>query len=521
MGLVIWAVLALSGCKKGEGTDWDTNLVAPIFRSTLTIQQLLPDSLTQINPDNTVSLVYDKHFTSAGFTNTKQLPDTTIVKYFTIPFGSVSLVAGDNFMNTTEETKLHLSPLELNRIIVKTGTIEVQVFNKINQPVDITYILPKAIKNGQVATFNATIPAYNSSNGGHFTTEFNLDDYSIDLRGITGNYVNRLVTHLIANVSTTATGTAQITSNDSLVVMLKLKKLIPYYAHGYFGQQQDTLNASSNVTVFDRVTAGAFSLHDARLNLSLSNGIGADIRASLLNFKSENSNTQNVVTLQHHTVGAMLNVHRATDNPFTPNVYNFEYNDGNSNLTELLANMPNRFSYSYFTELNPFGNLSGGNDFVYPEWAIDAHINIDIPLYFSATGLTLVDTIYLKDDTLKNHNSIKSGTLKLIASNYFPFDTDVEFYLLDENLQKQEQLMNKTTIQSAIPDADGKVRKPVESVLPAHISNELLNKLVQKRKVLTVVRINTLSNPLKYKIYSDYKLNLKLTGNMMFNIQVK
>jgi hypothetical protein len=81
--------------------------------------------------------------------------------------------------------------------------------------------------------------------------------------------------------------------------------------------------------------------------------------------------------------------------------------------------------------------------------------------------------------------------------------------------------MDKTTILAAIPDADGKVRTTQESRLPVTISNELLNKLLEKRKVLAVVTINTVNNPLKYKIYSDYKLDLKLTGNLLFNVQVK
>ena len=81
--------------------------------------------------------------------------------------------------------------------------------------------------------------------------------------------------------------------------------------------------------------------------------------------------------------------------------------------------------------------------------------------------------------------------------------------------------MDKTTILAAQPDSDGKVRKSISSTLPITVSNELLNKLLQKRKVLAVVTLNTFNNPLKHKIYSDYKLDLKLTGNLLFNVLVK
>lgn len=513
--------MLLNSCKKREATDWDTNLLGPLFKTSLSIDQILPDSLTQINSDNSINIVYDNHFNSSGFVNTKQLPDTSILKVFTIPFGTIYLNAGDNFMDLTEESNLNFAPLELSRLIVKSGEIEVKIVNKITQPVDITYILPKAIKDGMPYTFTATIPAYNSSNGGNYNATFNLDGYDVDLRGLSGAYVNRLVTHLIANVSTTASATAQINSTDSLKVFIKLKSIIPYYAKGYFGQSKDTSYTNSSITLFDRIVAGSFSLQEAKLNLDIKNGIGADIRAGLISFQSVNGKTGNVVSLQHNSVSKIFNVHRATDFPFTPSLYSFEYNNSNSNLVSLLENMPTVFNYGYYTELNPFGNISNGNDFVYTDRAVDAHVRLDIPLHFSSTNLTLVDTIYLSEDSLGEHNTVKSADLKLIALNSFPFDADVKFYMLNNQLEKQEQLMDKSTIMAAEPDADGRVREAKESRLPVTVSNELLNKLLEKRKVLAVVTINTVNNPMKYKIYSDYKLDLKLTGNLLFNVQVK
>ena len=514
-------LLLLNACQKREPADWDTNLLGPVFKTSLSIDQILPDSLTQINSDNSINLVYDDFFNSSGFVNTQQLPDTAIVKFFTIPFGSIFLSPGDNFLDLTEETKLNFNPLELSRLIIKTGEIEVKIINKITQPVDITYILPKAIKNGLPYTFSATIPAYNTNNGGNYSATFNLDGYDVDLRGLSGAYVNRLVTHLIANISTSANGLAQIFSTDSLLVSLRLKSIVPYYAKGYFGQSIDTSYTNSGLTLFDRIEAGNFSLQGATLNLDIKNGIGADIRAGLLSFKSINNKTGNTISLQHSSVAQTFNVHRATDNPFTPSLYSFEYNSVNSNLVSLLENMPTNFSYAYATELNPFGNISNGNDFVYTDKAVDAHLRLDIPLHFSSTNLTLIDTIQLQEDTIKEHNTVRSAVLKLIALNSFPFDADVKFYLLDNNLQKQEQLMDKSTIMAAKPDADGKVRTAEESRLPITISNVLLNKLLEKRKVLAVVTLNTFNNPMKYKLYNDYKLDLKLTGNIEFNVQVK
>jgi hypothetical protein len=48
-----------------------------------------------------------------------------------------------------------------------------------------------------------------------------------------------------------------------------------------------------------------------------------------------------------------------------------------------------------------------------PIKAVEAHVRLDIPLHFSSTNLTLVDTIYLQKDSLEEHNTVKSAVLKI------------------------------------------------------------------------------------------------------------
>lgn len=72
---------------------------------------------------------------------------------------------------------------------------------------------PKPLKMVCLIPLMLLFLLYNSSNGGNYSATFTLDGYDVDLRGISGANVNRLVTHLIASVSNTASGLAQIFSN--------------------------------------------------------------------------------------------------------------------------------------------------------------------------------------------------------------------------------------------------------------------------------------------------------------------
>ena len=44
--------------KENKKPSWDVDVIAPLVKSTLTINNLIPDSLLNINPDNSLDIVY-------------------------------------------------------------------------------------------------------------------------------------------------------------------------------------------------------------------------------------------------------------------------------------------------------------------------------------------------------------------------------------------------------------------------------------------------------------------------------
>lgn len=80
------AVMCFS-CKKVKETHpgWDANVLAPLLQSSLTIHDLLADSLLQSNADNSLSLIFNNplfHFSLAD--ETIDIPDTTIKASFSL-----------------------------------------------------------------------------------------------------------------------------------------------------------------------------------------------------------------------------------------------------------------------------------------------------------------------------------------------------------------------------------------------------------------------------------------------------
>ena len=51
-------LILLFNCKRKEDTSWDIDVLSPVVKTTLTIDDLVEDSILSINSDNTVDLDY-------------------------------------------------------------------------------------------------------------------------------------------------------------------------------------------------------------------------------------------------------------------------------------------------------------------------------------------------------------------------------------------------------------------------------------------------------------------------------
>src|SRR5271165_7041429 len=71
--LIIW-----TGCKRNPNQErWDTNILAPLVNSTLTLKNLINDTLLKTNADSTINLVYQSSLYSFTLDSLFVIPDTT------------------------------------------------------------------------------------------------------------------------------------------------------------------------------------------------------------------------------------------------------------------------------------------------------------------------------------------------------------------------------------------------------------------------------------------------------------
>src|SRR4030095_9655882 len=114
IGRIVFAAFIAAGffsCKKGVESrpSWDASILAPLLESSLSINDLLADSLIQTNSDNSVSLVFSNPLYHLSLTDQAvDIPDTTIRAAFSL-----------QSLNLADQTIVY--PLTLGQICAQLG----------------------------------------------------------------------------------------------------------------------------------------------------------------------------------------------------------------------------------------------------------------------------------------------------------------------------------------------------------------------------------------------------------------
>jgi hypothetical protein len=268
---------------------------------------------------------------------------------------------------------------------------------------------------------------------------------------------------------------------------------------------------------------GSLDLDQVTLRLRVENGIGMDLRVRLNSFQAANTRTGSTVDLTHAILQGPINLNRATDlgTGFIPSLYLNVLDNSNSNVDAFVESMPDEVRYDLDISLNPLGNVSNGNDFLYYESKLRAGLELEVPLNVIATGLTLesVEAPDLPGDAA--HRTIVQGTLHLFATNGFPFDATIVLDIVDQDRQVLSSIPVDGVIRSGVVAADGLVHVPSSSTVHAPLSKEQVGLLYDGNRIRTRVVFDTDPALGHVRILDRYAMDLQFTvdGTYMVNGQ--
>jgi hypothetical protein len=517
---LLLATLLLTACRKeGDRPRWDVDLLAPLVTSTLTIRDLVADSLITADSEGAVTLVYRSDLFTVDLDTLLSAPDTSFIYPYALPVtGPLNFPPGVNFFSQNDVQRFDLGDVALRRLVLREGRLDLRMKNMVASAVIGQLELPGVVLANGSSLLSTTVGAGSPQSPAYSTDMRDLAGSSFDLRGPQFNLVNTIQTILGAQLDPNGQG-ATVTDQDSVILEAKYSGLVPQYAKGYFGAR--TVEVGPDVTdlgLFNSIIGGTLDLDETTLRLRVENGIGVDIQVAMRSFQAVNTRTGVTVDLTHAIMNGPINLNRALDlgNGFVPSIYQNTLNNANSNIDQFIESMPDQVSYAMDMRLNPLGDVSSGNDFLYYESKIKASLELEVPLRIRAQGLTL-ETFSTPDlpGTAEEHG-LREGTLNLFTTNGFPLVGQIQLAIVDA----EGNVLSEVPVQGTIPagplGANGLVSAPASGVLTAYLAPHQVDLLYQGTRLRTRVVLSTSTQSMHLRILDTYALQVQITGSFNY-----
>lgn len=448
--ILLLSIIAFSSCKK-EKTVWDSEWGAPIINDTLTLQNLVDDSIVVENGMGYYDLDFEKVI-ELNVNDSITIPDTTINEKYTIALLNLTLNPGFSFINNVEEHDLNMPyGIRLGKIILKEGAINVKVYNPIGTKAFFNVLLPGVSKDGIQFNQQYEAPPGTNQNPGVISASIDLSGYEVDLTGVTGSEWNKF--RSIVSVSTDPNGpTVVITNQDTTKVEASFSGFKLDYARGYFGDAEFSGDQTFTIDALNNYYGGGlFDIPSTTVTMELENSIKVSAQGKIDHLTNTN-NQGSVVDFNHPQIGTEFYINAATGswNNLVPSLKTFQFTSANSNLEAYVENLGHEHSLGFSIKLNPWGNVSGGWDELYPNSDIKLKLKVNMPLLYGLNDLIVQDTFEVNLNQEPDKTKVISGELIMDASNAFPYGAVAEIYLLNANKNVLHTISSPNGIESAL-----------------------------------------------------------------------
>ena len=428
--LILLLSLTFASCKK-EATVWESDWNAPLVSDTLTLANLVNDSTLSVS-SGYYAIDLTRTLFDLSINDVVDIPDTTIAQNYTSAI-NLEVQPNTTFAGSVETFTLELEDLQLKQVTLREGYIDLRVQNPVETIAYCLIKLPKVKKDGVPLQKLIAAPAANGSTDGVVTSTIDLAGYTLDLTGITGGSYNELLTDF--SVTTDPSGPAAwLYNTDVTRVKVTIRDASIFYAQGYFGSRVLSDTTEVDLTMLDVYESGMLDIDNLNLSFEVENGIKVGALAKILNVVSENAQGSSVA-LAGPNVGNNITVNPATGGwgTLTPSLTNLNFNSSNSNIEAYFENLGTKHKIGYYFQLNPWGNVSGGWDQIFPDSRVIVKMKAQMPLSLGLHDLVLKDTFDISLNQDPEKTRVVSGDLILKAKNGFPMNAEVTAYLLNAN----------------------------------------------------------------------------------------
>ena len=393
---------------------------------------------------------------------------------------------------------------ELRELMFSTASFDYEFVSTLAENLELNLNFPGSDQNGVEVDTTITIAAGATTSG-----SINLNGTILDLTQDPSQNHSRLPIAVAATLVGSGS-MVNIDSSDALDMTFEMTNLQFGHIKGFFGTQQITIDPGAVDLAIDFLENfdGEISFAEPSIAMAITNSIGLPIEL-VLDFNSFKDGTAYGLNGPNYVLPYPSSLGSTETGTLT-------FNNTNSSIVDVFTLPKDSITYGGSVNVNHNTATFGTENFVTNSSSISGDLLMEMPFYFTATGLGFYDTLATDQDNssvLPENAGIESAVLLLQTTSTLPLDASLNLKFYDANwntiLVKDLGLM-----ESGIPDANGIIT--AASVLDSELE---LNAL-EASSVLDAVHITAEATMDTYNVGSD-PVKLRTDATLVINLGVQ
>ena len=395
---------------------------------------------------------------------------------------------------------------ELRELMFSTASFDYEFVSTLAENLELNLNFPGSDQNGVEVDTTITIAA-----GATTTGSINLNGTILDLTQDPSQNHSRLPIAVAATLVGSG-NMVNIDSSDALDMTFEMTNLQFGHIKGFFGTQQITIDPGAVDLAIDFLENfdGEISFAEPSIAMAVTNSIGLPIQL-ILDFNSFKDGTAYGLNGPNYILPYPTTLGNTATGTLT-------FDNTNSSIVDVFTLPKDSITYGGSVNVNHDTATFGTENFVTNTSSISGDLLMEMPFYFTATGLGFYDTLATDQnnvDALPEGTSLESAKLLLQTTNTLPLDASLNLTFYDANwntiLVKDFGLM-----KSGIPDTNGII------VAPNVLDTELELDASEATAVLEAVHITAEATMDTYNVGTDpVKLRTDATLNLNLGVQFK
>ena len=395
---------------------------------------------------------------------------------------------------------------ELRELMFSTASFDYEFVSTLAENLELNLNFPGSDQNGVEVDTTITIAA-----GATTTGSINLNGTILDLTQDPSQNHSRLPIAVAATLVGSG-NMVNIDSSDALDMTFEMTNLQFGHIKGFFGTQQITIDPGAVDLAIDFLENfdGEISFAEPSIAMAVTNSIGLPIQL-ILDFNSFKDGTAYGLNGPNYVLPYPTTLGNTATGTLT-------FDNTNSSIVDVFTLPKDSITYGGSVNVNHDTTTFGTENFVTNTSSISGDLLMEMPFYFTATGLSFYDTLATDQnnvDALPEGTSLESAKLLLQTTTTLPLDASLNLTFYDANwntiLVKDFGLM-----ESGIPDTNGII------VAPNVLDTELELDASEATAVLEAVHITAEATMDTYNVGTDpVKLRTDATLNLNLGVQFK